>query len=132
MASSYPWGAQLPHQRLKKLQSEQQKNEAKRLEYMEAHKTRLAQFQEVDRKLKSEIEQCEQIIRQEKAEQNNQLALKVLSKLLGSANPEVVEQALKGGLFEEKLHNVLNEIVKDPAATGAAEAASKNNEAAGA
>lgn len=103
MADQYPWGSQAPQTRLSKIQSTLKANERAREKFLESHRVRMAQFEEVERQAKADLRQCQNIIDKERGEANAASLSRMVLRLMGTASPDQIETALKDGSLEQKL-----------------------------
>lgn len=110
MADTYPWGSQSPQARLSKLQRDLGKNQQAREHYMETHRARVAEFDERDRSLKSDIRACETIIDKERTEANSQALAKLLARVASSSNVDLELLLSNPALVEQRLAALGSEL----------------------
>jgi septal ring factor EnvC (AmiA/AmiB activator) len=107
--AEYPWGSVLPAKRIATIENQIAVNDKKRADLIEAHKTKLAEFDENDRKLKADLRQATTIQEKETREATLAAASKALERFLNSpaANGIDIDELVRKGQFEKMLGDVV-------------------------
>lgn len=80
--AAYPWGAQSPAKRVATVERQIASNEKKKAAAVEAHNAKIAGFDEVDKGLKADLRQAQNILDREERDQIKANASKSLDKVL--------------------------------------------------
>lgn len=125
MAEAYPWGNQSPQARLSKLDTTLKKSQAARDAHMEAHRAKIAEFDENEKRIKADIKACEAVIDKERTEAQSEKLSKILTKIATSGSVDL-GALLADPNLEEKLAALAADNAKS-AAKKPAKAASKSD-----
>lgn len=121
MAEAYPWGAQAPGARQKKIQRELEKVVTARDRYLNEHKAKMAEFDEAEKTLRADLRACEAIIERETRENQSQQLSSVLQKLAAAGKLDL-EDLLKDPNLGDKLAGLVAKPEGKKAKAGKAEA----------
>ena len=89
MADAYPWGAQSPQARLSKLETALKKSLGARDTHMEAHRAKIAEFDDNEKRIKADIRACEAVIEKERTEAQSEKLSKILTKIATSGSVDL-------------------------------------------
>lgn len=123
--AEYPWGSMLPAKRIATIDNQIAVNDKKRADLIEAHKTKIAELDENERKLKADLRQATSIQEKESREATVAAATKALERFMNSpaANGVDLDELIRKGTFEKILGAAIAEAGKSaPAKKSAAPA----------
>lgn len=116
MADTYPWGALAPVKRVAAVESQIAANDKKRNDCVEAHKKRMAEIDETDRRLKGDLRQATAVVEREAKEATVAAATKAFEKVMASlyASGVDVSEIVRGGDLEKVLGKAMAEAGAKP------------------
>jgi len=116
MADTYPWGALAPVKRVAAVESQIAANDRKRTECVEAHKKRMAEIDETDRKLKGDLRQATAVVEREAKEATVAAATKAFEKVMASmfASGVDVSEIVRSGDLEKVLGKAMTDAGAKP------------------
>lgn len=119
MADTYPWGALAPVKRVTAIESQIAANDRKRNECVEAHKKRMSEIDETDRRLKGDLRQATVVVEREAKEATVAAATRAFEKVMASmfASGVDVNEIVRNGDIEKILGRAMTEAGAKPKAT---------------
>jgi hypothetical protein len=109
--AEYPWGAQAPSKRVSSIESQIAVNDKRRAECVDAHKKKLVEFDDADRKLRSDLRQATQIVEREDREATVAAAAKAFERMMSTMTGQGVDVGalVRSGEFEKLLGKAVSE-----------------------